>query len=143
MDTAARRRLVHLLLSKSIAEALLVGAVTVALFFAMLSPSLRGVLDDANNQSITGWAVDEAQPFARIEVQLFIDDQFVSATQANQYRPDVHAAMRAQDDWHGFIFTTPRLPVGEHVAEVYAVHSTYAGHRTLQLVGRPFRFRIN
>ena len=29
MDTAARRRLVHLLLSKSIAEALLVGTVTV------------------------------------------------------------------------------------------------------------------
>jgi hypothetical protein len=38
---------------------------------------------------------------------------------------------------------TPALRAGEHEARVYALHSSSAGARpTLQLIGKPFRFRI-
>jgi len=125
------------------AEALLITAVAVGFYFATSNPYLRGVLDRADSQTVAGWAVDEADPSARIELQLYIDDKFVSDTAADQFRPDVHEAKRAEDDWHGFVFQTPRLQTGEHEARVYAVHSNGAGaRRTLQLIGKPYRFRI-
>ena len=144
MNSKARARLVHLLISKSIVEALLIAGVAVAFFFATTNPYLRGVLDTADKTSVSGWAVDESRPYARVEVQLFIDDRFVSATFADQLRPDVHAAKRAEDDWHGFVFSTPQLSVGNHEARVYAVHSNAAGARkTLQLIGKPYRFHTD
>ena len=116
--------------------------VAVAFFFATTNPSLRGVLDNADRISVTGWAVDESHPFSRVEVQLFVDDRFAAGAIAEHYRPDVHQAKRAEDDWHGFAFSTPKLPAGEHEARVYAVHSNGAGaRRTLQLIGKPYRFR--
>jgi len=124
-------------------EALLITAVAVGFYFATSNPYLRGVLDRADSQTVAGWAVDEAHPSARIELQLYIDDKFVSDTATDQFRPDVHEAKRAEDDWHGFVFQTPRLQTGEHEARVYAVHSNGAGaRRTLQLIGKPYRFRI-
>jgi hypothetical protein len=142
MDRKSRARLVHLLISKSIAEALLITAVAVGVFFATTNPNLRGVLDAADRNSISGWVVDEARPSARVEVQLFIDDRFAADTFADKFRPDVHEAKRADDDWHGFVFTTPALAAGDHEARVYAVHASGAGAiRTLQLVGKPYRFR--
>ncbi len=126
------------------AEALLITAVAVGFYFVTTNLYVRGVLDKADKESITGWVVDEAHPTARVEVQLFIDDKFVANAAADQYRPDVHEAKRAQDDWHGFVFRTPSLQVGDHEARVYAVHSSGAGvRRTLQLIGKPYRFRID
>ena len=126
------------------AEALLITAVAVGFFFATTNPNLRGVLDNADRDWITGWAIDEAHPSARVEMQLFIDDKFAGDVTAEQYRPDVHDAKRAPDDWHGFIFKTPRLSAGDHEARVYAVHSNGAGaRRTLQLIGKPFRVRTD
>ena len=143
MDGKARAKLIHLLISKSIVEALLITAVAVGFYFATTNPNLRGVLDNADRDTVSGWAVDEHQPGSRIEVQLFIDDQFAAHAPADKYRPDVHATRRAADDWHGFVFPTPKLAVGEHEARVYAVHSNGSGaRRTLQLIGKPFRFRI-
>jgi hypothetical protein len=142
MNSKPRARLVHLLISKSIIEALLIGTVAVAFFFATTNPYFRGVLDNADKISITGWAVDESRPFARVEIQLFVDDHFTATAIADQFRPDVHEAKRAEDDWHGFVFETPRLSVGDHEARVYALHSSGAGARkTLQLIGKPYRFR--
>ncbi len=142
MNSKSRAKLIHLLISKSIAEALLITAVAVSFIFATTNPSLRGVLDVADKDVVTGWAVDESHPSARVEVQLFIDDHFAASSLADQYRPDVHEAKRAEDDWHGFIFHTPKLGSGEHEARVYALHSTGNGtRRTLQLIGKPFRFR--
>ncbi len=143
MNSKSRAQLIHLLISKSIAEALLITAVAVSFIFATTNPSLRGVLDVADKDVVTGWVVDESHPSTRVEVQLFVDDRFAAATVANQYRPDVHEAKRADDDWHGFIFATPKLGSGEHEARVYAVHSTGNGaRRTLQLIGKPYRFRL-
>lgn len=124
-------------------EALLITAVAVGFYFATTNPNLRGVLDNADRESISGWAVDEGRPSTRVELQLFIDDRFAADALADKYRPDVQAAKRAPDEWHGFVFNTPQLPVGEHEARVYAVYSNGAGaRRTLQLIGKPFRFRI-
>jgi len=143
MNSKARARLVHILISKSIIEALLIGGVAVAFFFATTNPYFRGVLDAADKKSVTGWAVDEAQPYSRVEVQLFIDDRFAAAAAADQFRPDVHEAKRAGDDWHGFVFNTPALSAGNHEARVYAVHSNSSGARkTLQLIGKPYRFSV-
>ena len=142
MNSKSRARLIHLIISKSIAEALLMTAVAVAFFFATTNPNLRGVLDAADKNSVSGWVVDESRPAARIEVQLFIDDRFAANAIADYYRPDVREAGRAGDDWHGFIFSTPQLTGGNHEARVYAVHANGGGtRRTLQLIGKPFRFR--
>jgi hypothetical protein len=144
MNETSRARLIHLLISKSMAEALLITAVVVGFYFATTNPNLRGVLDEADRSFVTGWVVDEGNPSARVEVQLFVDDQFAGDVTANQYRPDVHSAKRADDDWHGFAFRTPHLVPGEHQARVYAVHSNGAGtRRTLQLIGKPYTFRID
>src|SRR4030095_15775935 len=100
-------------------------------------------LDAGDKTSITGWAVDESRPYTRVEVQLFIDDRFAATTAADQFRRDVHEARRAEDDWHGFVFATPRLSAGKHEARVYAVHSNSSGARkTLQLIGKPYRFSV-
>lgn len=143
MDGKSRAKLIHLLISKSMAEALLITAVAVGFYYATTNPHLGGVLDNADHDWVTGWAIDDSHPYSRVEVQLFIDDKFAAAAVADQYRPDVNQAKRAQDDWHGFAFKTPQLSVGDHEARVYAVYSNGAGsRRTLQLVGKPFRFRI-
>ncbi len=143
MSNRPRSKLIHLLISKSIAEALLVAGVAVGFYFATSNPNLRGVLDLANAETINGWAVDGEWPWTRVEVQLFIDNEFVADKNAAEFRPDVHSAKRAEDDWHGFVFDTPPLPAGEHEARVYALLPNAAGtRRTLQLIGKPFRFHI-
>ncbi len=143
MDNKSRARLIHLLISKSTAEALLITAVAVGFYFSATNVNLRGVLDKADRQSVSGWVVDESKPGARVDVQLFIDDRFVAAGAADKLRADVHAAGRAQDDWHGFEFATPVLAPGDHEARVYAIHSNAGGaQRTLQLIGKPYRFRV-
>ena len=143
MSNKPRSKLIHLLISKSIAEALLVAAIAVAFYFVTSNPDLRGVLDVANTETVNGWAVDEARPWTRVEVQLFIDNEFIADKTAAEFRPDVHHARRAEDDWHGFVFDTPPLPAGEHEARVYALLPNAAGiRRTLQLIGKPFRFLI-
>ena len=111
--------------------------------FATTNPNLRGVLDNADRTWVTGWAVDEGHAGSRVEVQLFVDDAFAAAGTADQYRPDVHEAKRADDDWHGFALRMPTLHPGDHVARVYAVHPNGNGaRRTLQLIGKPFNFRV-
>src|SRR5206468_10624860 len=99
--------------------------------------------DEDNTEHIYGRAVDEARPWTLFEDQHIIDNEFVADKNAAEFRPDVHSAKRAEDDWHGFIFETPPLPAGEHEARVYALLPNSAGsRRTLQLIGKPFRFLI-
>ena len=125
------------------AEALLITAISVGFYFATTNPYQRGVLDYADMQTVSGWAVDEAQPWARVEVQLYIDGRFVADGTAAEFRPDVREARRANDEWHGFVFKVPSLPPDEHEARVYAVHASSGGaRRTLQLIGKPLRFRV-
>ena len=142
MDTRSKSKLGHFLIAKSMAEALLITAVSVGFYFVTTNPYLRGVLDYADNQTVAGWAVDEGQPAARVEVQLYIDGIFVGDQAAAEFRPDLREAKRAEDDWHGFVFKLPPIPPGEHEARVYATRASGGARRTLQLIGKPLQFRV-
>ena len=143
MNLFSRAGLANLLIGKSIAEALLVTTVAAGFYLSATNPSLRGWLDHADAQTISGWAVDEDNPGRPVEVQLFIDDQFIEQRSATDFRPDVRQAGRAADDRHGFVFKTPALTPGEHQATVYLLHrGASPARRTLQIIGKPIRFTV-
>jgi hypothetical protein len=136
-------KLVHLLIGKGLAETVLVGALAVSAFITFLPPYFHG-WGEVTDSGITGWAVNNAAPWDRLEVQLYIDGKFIADGLANGYRPDVCAAGWAKDPWHGYIFPVASLPVGRHEARVYAVHESGNGARkSLQLLGDPIAFLVD
>jgi hypothetical protein len=142
-DPLRRARLAHFLIGKAIAETLFVGALAVGFYLTAFTPFFRGSLDLADSRHVAGWVINEREPLARVEVQLYIDGRFAGNHEADVARPDVLAAGRASDEGHGFVFDTPPLPAGEHEARVYAVHASGEGQRrTLQLVDKPLVFTV-
>ena len=138
-----KTRLTNLLIGKSLVEALFVGALAVGFYLTAFTPYFRGTLDYADGRKVAGWVVNQADENSYVEVQLYIDGRFAGHGTANQSRPDVKAAGRAESEDHGFVFDTPPLPAGQHEARVYAVHMSGEGQRrTLQLVGKPLAFTI-
>ncbi len=139
----AQTRLTNLVIAKSIVEGLFVAAIAVGFYFSAFNPFFRGWTDEANANHVSGWVVNEATPFGRVETQLYVDGQFAGSLLANLPRPDVLAAGRACNEGCGFRFDTPPLVAGEHEARAYAVHASGGGlRRTLQLIGRPLRFTV-
>lgn len=135
-------RLIHLLIGKSIVETLFVGALAVCTFMTVLPPYFHG-WGEATESGISGWAVNSASPWERVEVQLFIDGKFVADAIADKYRPDVLAAGWAHDAWHGYAFVAPSLPPGTHEARIYALHGSNRDSRaSLQLLGDPIDFSV-
>jgi hypothetical protein len=135
-----RSQLINLLLGNSILETIFVGAIAVVVFLNVFPPTFKGwgeaVLE---TRSIAGWAVNNAEPWERVEVQLFIDGKYYGTQLAQFARPDVSAAGWAKDEWHGYNFEVSEIGPGEHEARVYALHRS--GNRfTLQLLGDPIRF---
>jgi hypothetical protein len=142
LSRAARTRLTYLLITKAIAEAIFVAVLALAFYFIVFPPYFRG-WGEATPRGIEGWAVNDASPWDWVEVYLFVDGRFVARRTANLSRPDVAAAGYARDEWHGYVFELPPLDRGEHEASVYAIHRSGEGARyTLQLLGKPVRFRI-
>lgn len=136
-------KLVHVLIGKSIAETLLVGALAVFTFITVFPPYFHG-WGEVTNEGIAGWAVNDAAPWDRLEVQLYVDGEFVADSVANRYRPDVTAAGWAKDEWHGYVFSIPALPIGQHEARVYVLHDSGDGvRRSLQLLGDPILFSVD
>lgn len=137
-------RLIHLLIGKSIIETLVVGTIAVVAFVTILPPTFHGWGELAEHRAISGWAVNNASPWERVEVQLFVDNQLEGTAIANENRPDVSAAGWARDPWHGYTFVVNKFPVGIHEARVYAVHSSGNGERkSLQLLGDPVWFSVS
>ena len=135
--------LVHVLIGKSIAETLLVGALAVFTFITILPPYFHG-WGEVTETGISGWVVNNAAPWDRVELELFVDGKFVAARVANESRPDVTAAGWAKDEWHGYRFSLVSSSAGLHEARVYALHDSGAGARkSLQLVGDPMRFSVD
>ena len=134
------KKLVNLLIAKSIIETIFVGTIAVVVYVKLFPPTFHGWGEAvAASQSISGWAVDDADPWRRVEVQLFVDGKFVGTTVAQLSRPDVKAAGWAKDEWHGYEFIVTGLSEGMHEAKVYALHRS--GERyTLQLLGNPITF---
>ncbi len=137
-------RLTHLLIAKAIVEALLVGALAVGFYYFAFNPHFRGSVDEADARRVSGWVLDELQPAAHVEVQLYVDDKFVASRLADEARPDIRTAGRAADERHGFTFPLQIAQAGEHEARVYAVHSSGGGvRRTLQLIGHAMSFKVS
>lgn len=138
-------QLVNLLIGKSIAETILVGAIAVVAFLNAFPPTFHGWGEAVvERRSIAGWAVNDATPAQPVEVQIFIDGKLKGAQVANLSRPDVVDAGWAKDAWHGYEFVLTSLTPGNHEARVYAVHASGGGERyTLQLLGDPIKFVVN
>jgi hypothetical protein len=137
----AMARLTHYLIVKSVIDILLVSSLAVGFYLMVFHPYFHGWVDDANPRWIRGWVINRIAPAENVEAQLYIDGRFVESQAANQSRPDIVAARLAENERHGFFFLTPALDEGEHEARVYAVHASDEGaRRTLQLIGKPFRF---
>lgn len=134
--------LINVLIAKGIIEALFVGAIAVGFHLTAFPPTFHGWGEAAySSRSIAGWAVNDASPWERVEVQLFVDGKFVGTQVANLSRPDVKAEGWAKDAWHGYRFQLGEVSVGSHEARVYAVHPSGNGARyTLQLLGDPIVF---
>jgi hypothetical protein len=138
-------QLVHLLIAKSVVETLLVGTIAVVVYLNAFPPTFHGwgeaVVD---SRSISGWVINDSDPWQRVEVQLFVDGNFAGRQTAYQSRRDVQAAGWSKDEWHGYNFAVPGLGVGMHEAKVYALHPSRHGARyTLQMLGDPIRFQVN
>jgi len=138
-------QLVNLLIGKSIAETILVGAIAFVAYLNAFPPTFHGWGEAVvESRAIAGWAVNNAAPSERVEVQLFIDGKLGGTQTANLSRPDVVAAGWAKDEWCGYNFTLASVTTGNHEARVYALHESGAGARyTLQLLGDPIRFLVN
>ena len=142
MDSGPRSKLVQLLIAKSAIEIILVAGLAVG-FFLITFPHFEG-WGEATPHAIEGWVVSQQHPDQKVEVQLFIDDRFISSGVADRSRPDIVVAGKAKDEWHGFSFEIPTLNQGYHVARAYAVHSTLQGSRkTLQMIGDPIPFDLD
>jgi len=137
-------KLIHILIGKAIIETLLIGAIAVGFNVAAFPPTFHGWGQAVQpSRSIAGWAVNDASPWERVEVQLFLDGKLVGNQVANLSRPDVSAAGWAKDEWHGYEFQLVKLNTGTHEARIYAVHQSGRGERyTLQLLGDPIELSV-
>jgi len=137
-------RLVNLLIAKSILETILVGTIAVVVYLNAFPPTFHGWGEAvAGTKSISGWVVSDADPWRRVEVQVFVDGKLIGTQVAHVSRPDVVAAGWSKDEWHGYSFPVDGLASGSHEARVYALHASGAGTRyTLQMLGDPIRFKV-
>ena len=138
-------RLVHLLIVKSVLDTILVGTIAVVVYLNAFPPTFHGWGEAVTgSKSIAGWVVNDADPWRRVEVQLFVDGKLIGTQVAHLSRPDVAAAGWAKDEWHGYSFAVDGLAPGPHEARVYALHSSGNGTRyTLQMLGDPIRCEVN
>jgi len=137
-------KLINVLIGKAIIETVLVGVIAVGFYVSAFPRTFHGWGEAVHaSRSISGWAVNDASPWERVEVQLFVDGKLVGSQIANQSRPDVQAAGWSSDEWHGYSFQLREVSPGLHEARVYAVHSSGGGVRyTLQLLGDPIDFNV-
>ena len=65
-------KVVNLLIAKSILETVLVGTIAVAVYLSAFPPTFHGWGEAvAEARTIAGWVVSDADPWRRVEVQLF------------------------------------------------------------------------
>lgn len=113
--------------------------------YSHISPPLRGAIDVAESTRIAGWAFDPDEPNSRLEVQLFIDGQFVASKIANEKREDLVKRGAANDAQHGFNFSfqPKQISSGKHNVQVFAVHSGAGVHKSLLSITRtPLTFEV-
>ena len=135
-------KLVNLLIAKSILETIFVGTIAVVVYLNAFPPTFHGWGEAVvESRTIAGWVVDNARPWERVEVQLFVDGKFMGTQVAQLSRRDVVAAGWARDEWHGYNFVLNGLTTGTHEARVYSLHASRDRY-TLQLLGDPITFEV-
>jgi hypothetical protein len=137
------KQLTNALIAKSIIDTILVGTIAVVVYVKAFPPTFKGWGEAVvESQSISGWVVDDADPWRRVEVQLFVDGRLFGTQVAQLSRPDVVTAKWGNDEWHGYKFVVNSLAAGTHEARVYALHQT--GDRyTLQMLGDPIQIEVD
>ena len=139
-------RLLRAVLAKSFLELLFVCVIATLAAFKNYSPLLRGAIDAADQTRVTGWAYDPQAPEQALEVQLFIDEQFIATQRADARRDDLVRAGAAKQPRHGFSFELAaiKLSNGPHAAQVYAVRAAAGTNKLLlPLAQQPVVFQVN
>jgi hypothetical protein len=129
-------RLLAAVIVKSLTETLLLCAAVALAAFSYFNPALRGDIAVVDSKHVEGWVYDPRTKNERRVLQLYVDDQFVSATRA-----DVSANSAPDSTNHDFQFLLPekRFSRGRHRAQVYVVRKTPRGSRTLIPVSKEKR----
>lgn len=140
LSARPRSRLARLLVLKSAAEALLVVALAAAFNLSDLRANFSGAVESFDGRTLRGWVVDQDEPAAAVEVQLFIDGRFAQSRLAGPQLSNTESDDRREDARHSFVFSLDPAGGGGHEARVYAVRAGAGGvRRTLTPVGRPLR----
>ncbi|HZS06848.1 MAG TPA: hypothetical protein VFD58_18575 [Blastocatellia bacterium] len=132
-ESSLATRLLRAVLAKSFLEILVVSALVALAAYWHFNPQLRGAIDVADEHRVAGWVADPRKPGEAIEVQLFIDGQFVAVRHADESRGDLVRAGAANDRLHGFTFTleSVRPAAGRHTVQVYALRPSSDSSRIL------------
>ena len=136
------KKLVNLLLAKSVLETIFVGTLAVVVYIKAFPPTFHGWGEAVvEEKAIYGWVVNNARPDERVEVEVYIDGSYIGRARADGPRPDIVTAGWSKDPFHGYAVWASKLPPGQHEARVYAVHRSDDSRKfTLQLIGDPIQF---
>lgn len=141
-ESVAATKLLRAVLAKAGLEFLVLLIAVSLASYSHLNPPIRGAIDVADAIRIAGWAYDPRDPAARLEVQLFIDEQFVATQHADEVREDLISAGAAQDAKHGFTFAVPalQLATGKHSVTIYAVRPGGGRNKSLLALTKKVHF---
>ncbi|HEX4947039.1 MAG TPA: hypothetical protein VFZ34_10260 [Blastocatellia bacterium] len=134
-STIATQLLKAILVKAGLEFCIILVAISLAAY-SHLNPPIRGAIDVADATRVAGWAFDPREPQARLEVQLFIDGQWVASRRADERREDLVTAGAATDAMHGFSFSVPelRLTTGKHRVEIYALRAGGGKNKSLLIL---------
>ena len=126
----SRRRLAKLVAVKLVLDLLFVCGLAVYTYAVTYRSGFDGALNYADGRGVRGWVVDLESPDAEVEVQLFLNGEFVASTFARE---------RMTDGRRSFTFEFGR---SDYAARVYAVRAGRGGERyTLRQLGGAVHFR--
>ena len=129
-DGRSRSRLARLVAAKLVLDLVFVCGLAAYTHAVTYRSGFDGALEQIDGSGARGWVVDLASPDADVEVQLFLNGEFVASTSARE---------AAADGRRSFAFEFRRT--GEYEARVYAVSAGRGGERrTLQQLGGPRHF---
>lgn len=134
-----RGRLVKLIAAKLALDLLFVCGLALYTHAVTFERGFDGALEHVDGHGARGWVADLERPSEPVEVQLFLNGQFVASATASEPRPDDASNVSKVSVRRFFVFEFQRS--GEYEARVYAVRARRGGaRRTLQQIGEPKHF---
>lgn len=134
-----RGRLVKLIAAKLALDLLFVCGLALYTHAVTFERGFDGALEQVDGRGARGWVADLGRPGEPVEVQLFLNGEFVASATATEPRPDDAASGSKGGVRRSFVFEFQRS--GEYEARVYAVRAGRDGtRRVLQRIGEPRRF---